>query len=79
MSKLRGMEEDEAREEQFGPLLESLCRWRKAGDLLQLVGEWLEGSVVVPPPSPPPQRDSLPEVSPSCAEGGGINTVSTHV
>ena len=45
-AKLRGMTEKNSTEE-YGPLIESLCKWKKVGDITELLCDWLS-PVLVP-------------------------------
>ncbi len=33
--------------EEYGPLIESMCRWEKTRDILELIADWLEESLVL--------------------------------
>ena len=33
--------------EEYGPLIESMCRWEKTKDILELIADWMEESLVV--------------------------------
>ncbi len=46
LSKLKGMTADNTPEE-YGPLIESMCRWEKTKDILELIADWMEESLVV--------------------------------
>lgn len=37
--------------EEYGPLIESMCKWQKARDLLEVVSDWLEAAIVVKDPN----------------------------
>ena len=50
LSKLKGMSTDNTPEE-YGPLIESMCKWQKSRDLLELISDWFEASIVVKDPN----------------------------
>ena len=50
LSKLKGMNTDNTPEE-YGPLIESMCKWQKSRDLLELIADWFEASIVVKDPN----------------------------
>ena len=41
LSKLRSLP-DNTDEDVYGPMLEAMCRWGKAADVITLISEWLE-------------------------------------
>ena len=45
LSKLKRFKREDHTEDDYGMILECMCKWNKAGELLELISDWLEAGL----------------------------------
>ena len=45
LSKLKSITTDNCQQENYGPMLEAMCKWGKLSDVLELITDWLESAL----------------------------------